>query len=102
MAQVQLESVQLHLAIETAHNLGAKWGPRCKGDGFSPLIIHRCVLGVTTTKPISVLSLIPFKSQMHLDEGALLFRWRRQSPTDVATFSHGGVRGGSVRADRLR
>lgn len=31
------------------------------------MINHRCVLGVTQVKPISVLSLIPFKSQVCLN-----------------------------------
>ncbi len=35
---------------------------------------------------------IPFKSQVHCDEGTLLFR-------EVSAFAHGGARGESTRAD---
>ncbi len=33
--------------------------------------------------------LIPFKSQVHLDEGTMLFRRWRQSITEGSTFAHG-------------
>ncbi len=72
-------------------NLGAALGIRLKGEGFSPLINHRCVLGATRNEPISVSFLIPFESQVRLDGGAFLFRWSRQSFTD-----------GSAQADHLQ
>ncbi len=43
------------------------------------------LLGVTRSKPISVLSLIPFKSQV-LEQGALLFRWWRQWVEEVSAY----------------
>ncbi len=58
-----------------------------KGDELSALTNHRCVLGGTRIKPISVSSLIPFKSQVCSDEGAMLCRWRGQSVTEVNAFA---------------